>query len=68
MLHSSNAFLQLKRKDAFTSVAIAACIIGQIATENQSFNHIHAALKCFIANTIVSSIGLVVIAEPQIAH
>ena len=68
MLHSSNAFLQLKRKDAFTSVAIAAYIIGQIATENQSFEHIQAALNCIIAITIASSTGLVVSTNHQIAH
>ena len=68
MLYSSNAFLQLKRKDAFTSVASAICTFGQIAIENHSFDHIHAALKCIIANTIASSSGLVVTADLQSAH
>jgi hypothetical protein len=67
MLLSSNS-LPPKKKDAFTSVAIAVCIIGQIAMENQSFDHIQAAPKCNIANTIASSTGLVVITDPQIAH
>ena len=67
MLHSSNT-LPPETKDAFTSVAIAVCIIGQIAMENQSFDHIQAALKCIIANTIASSTGLVVISDLQIAH
>ena len=55
MLHSSNK-LPPERKDAFSSVGFAACIIGQIAMENQSFDHILAALKCIIANTIASSV------------
>jgi hypothetical protein len=63
MLHSSNT-LPPETKDAFTSVAIAACIIGQIAVENQSFDHVQAALKCIIA----ISTGLTVISDPQIAH
>ncbi len=67
MLHSSNT-LPPETKDAFTSVAIAVCIIGQIAMENQSFDHIQAAPKCLIANSIAPSTGLVVITDPQIAH
>ncbi len=63
MLHSSNT-LPPEREDAFTSVAIAVCIIGQIAVENQSFDHVQAALKCIIA----ISTGLTVIADLQIAH
>ena len=67
MLHSSNT-LPPETKDAFTSVAITVCIIGQIAMENQSFNHIQAALKRIIASTIASSTRLMVITDPQIAH
>ncbi len=67
MLHSSNK-LPPEKKDAFTSVGIAVCIIGQIAMENQSFDHIQAALKCIIASTIACSTRLMVITDPQIAH
>ena len=67
MLHSSNT-LPPEREDAFTSVAIAVCIIGQIAMENQSFDHSQTALKCIIANTIATSTGHIVIADHQIAH
>ena len=65
---SSNDSLQGKRKDAFTSVALAVCASGQIAVQNQSCDSIQAALKCLIAITIASSIGLMVITDPQIAH
>ena len=68
MLLSSNDSLQGKSKDAFTGVGIAVCIIGQIAVQNQSFDYIHAALKCIIAIPIASSTGLVVISDPQLAH
>ena len=63
MLLSSNASPRNK-KDAFTGVAIAVCISGQIAIQNPSCDYIQEALKCFIA----SSIGLVVISDPQLAH
>ena len=65
---SSNDSLQGKRKDAFTSVAFVVCASGQIAVQNQSFDSIQAALKCLNAITIASSIGLMVITDPQIAH
>jgi hypothetical protein len=65
MLHSSP---QGKRKDAFTSVAIAICIIGQIAVQNQAFDHIQAALMCLFADSLASSTGLMVIIDPQLAH
>ena len=68
MLLSSNHSPQGKRKDAFTSVAIAVCIIGQNEMENQSFDHFQTALKCIIATTIASSTGLMVITDPQLAH
>jgi hypothetical protein len=68
MLHSSKESPQRKRKDAFTSVAIAVCIIGQNTMKNHTFDNIQAALKCLIADTIASSTGLIVIADPQIAH
>jgi divalent metal cation (Fe/Co/Zn/Cd) transporter len=67
MLLSSNS-LPPKKKDAFTSVAIAVCIIGQIAMENHSFDHIQAALKCIIAISIAPSIGRMVITDLQLAH
>lgn len=68
MLHSSKESPQGKGRDAFESVAIAVCIIGQIAIENQSFDLIHPALKCLSAITIASSTGLMVITDRQIAH
>ena len=68
MLLSSNAFPQGKRKDAFTSVAIAVCIIGQIAIENHSLDRIQAALERIIEITFASSTGLVVITDPQLAY
>jgi hypothetical protein len=67
MLHSSNS-LPPKKKDAFSSVAIAVCLDGQICAKNHSFDHIQAALECIIAITIASSTGLVVISDHQIAH
>jgi hypothetical protein len=54
VLLSSNASTR-KKKDAFTSVAIAVWRDGQIAMQNNAFGHIQAALKCIIAITIASS-------------
>jgi hypothetical protein len=68
MLLSSNDSPQGKRKDAFTSVAIAVCIIGQNAMENQSFDHNQAAFKCIIANSIATSTGHMVITDHHLAH
>jgi len=45
MLHSSKESPQGKRKDAFTSVAIAVCLVGQNAMQNTSFKHIQAEVK-----------------------
>ena len=68
MLLSSNHSPQGKRKDAFTSVAIAVCIIGQNEMENQSFAHIQAALKRIIAITTASSTGLMVSSDDHLAN
>ena len=68
MSHSSKVSPQRKRTDAFTSVAIAVCIIGQFAMENQSFDRNPAALRCLIAISFASSTGLMVVTELQIAH
>ena len=68
MLHSSNTSPQRKRKDAFTSVAIAVCLDRQNATQNHALASLQAAVECIIAITIASSIGLVVIIDPQLAH
>jgi hypothetical protein len=68
MLLSSNHSPQGKRADAFASVAIAVCLDGQIAMQNQAFDHIQAALMCLFADSLASSTGLVVIVDHQIAH
>ena len=68
MLLSSNDSPQGKSKDAFTSVAIAVWVDGQNAMQNHSLEHNPAALKCIIAISISSSIGLMVISDHQIAH
>ncbi len=57
-----------EREDAFTSVAIAACIDGQNLLKIETLKPISAALKSKFASTIASSLGLAVITEPQIAH
>jgi len=67
LLLSSNAFRRIK-KDAFSSVAIAACINGQIATQNQLPERFQASLKRIIAITAASSIVLIDISDHQLAH
>ena len=64
----SRSQLPPERKDAFTSVAIAACIDTQNTLQIETLEPISAALKCIIALTIASSVGLVVIADHQLAH
>ncbi|MDX1926576.1 MAG: hypothetical protein SFV81_08660 [Pirellulaceae bacterium] len=64
----SQSSLPPKREDAFTSVAIAACINTLYTLQIKTLKPSSAALKFNIANTIASSTGLMVIADPQIAH
>ena len=68
MLLSFNTSPQRKRKDAFTSVAIAVCLDGQNAMQNHALDNIQVALKCIIAISIASSTGLMVITDSQIAY
>ena len=64
----SRSPLPPERQDAFTSVAIAVCSDTQNALQIETLKPISAALKCNIALTITSSVGLMVIADSQIAH
>ena len=64
----SSKTLPPEKKDAFTSVAIAACIDAQIAMKTNALDRSHAFHNCINAITFASSTGLMVITELQIAH
>ncbi len=64
----SRSSLPQEREDAFTSVAIAACIDTQNTLRIETLEPISVALKCIIALTIASSVGLMVIIDHQITH